>query len=68
MKQITELPNEDRFLEEHEILDRIPISRRTLSNWKKDGKIPYVKIVKRVLYHWPSVSEALLRQSKGTLP
>lgn len=53
------------FLDEKEILARIPISKRTLFNWRAAGKIPTVSIGRRNLFHWPSVSAALLRQQRG---
>lgn len=53
----------DEFLNEVELIGRIPISRRTLTNWRNAGKIPFVQIPgsRRVLYHWPSVLLVLLR-------
>ena len=53
------------FLDEKEILARIPISRRTLFNWRAAGKIPAVSIGRRNLFHWPSIEAALLRQQRG---
>lgn len=55
----------DSFLDEKQILARIPISRRTLFNWRAAGKIPHVKIGRRNLFHWPSVESALLRIQRG---
>jgi hypothetical protein len=53
------------FLDEREVLARIPISRRTLFNWRTAGKIPTVSIGRRNLFHWPSIEAALLRQQRG---
>lgn len=53
------------FISQAELLERIPVSRRTLSNWRRSGAIPYVKIGRRILFHWPSVQAALLRSQKG---
>jgi hypothetical protein len=53
------------FLDEKQILARIPISRRTLFNWRASGKIPFVRLGRRNLFHWPSVEQALLRQQRG---
>ena len=56
------------FLDEKQILARLPVSRRTLFNWRTTGKIPYVRLGgRRVLFHWPSVEAALLRMQKGGL-
>jgi len=53
------------FLDEKQILTRIPVSRRTLWNWRDSGKIPFIKIGRRNLFHWPSVEAALLRLQRG---
>jgi hypothetical protein len=53
------------FIDESEMLKRIPISRGTLFNWRKSGKIPSVKIGRRCLYHYPSIESALLRMQSG---
>jgi hypothetical protein len=50
------------FLNQKQLLARLPISRRTLFNWRTTGKIPCVQIGRRrILFHWPSVEAALLR-------
>ena len=54
------------FLSATALLDRLPVSRRTLHNWMKDGTIPYIKTSgRRVLFDWPSVRAALLRKQRG---
>jgi hypothetical protein len=60
-------PSEDQFINEPEVLRRLPVSRRTLGNWKTSGKIPFIRLPgsRRVLFHWPSVEQALLRQQRG---
>lgn len=56
------------FLTTAELLQKIPVCRRTLSNWIAGGQIPYVKIPgsRKLLFHWGSVHEALLRLQRGT--
>jgi predicted DNA-binding transcriptional regulator AlpA len=50
------------FIDEKQLLARLPISRRTLFNWRTTGKIPCVRLGgRRILFHWPSVEAALLR-------
>ena len=54
------------FIDEKQLLARLPISRRTLFNWRTSGKIPCVRLCgRRVLFHWPSVEAALLRHQHG---
>jgi hypothetical protein len=56
---------ETGFIDEKRLLARLPISRRTLGNWKAKGILPYIKIGRRCLYDWASVQGALLRQQRG---
>jgi hypothetical protein len=53
------------FINEKQLLARLPISRRTLGNWKAKGILPFIKIGRRCLYDWPSVQNALLRRQRG---
>ena len=61
------VPNQDpvSFIDEPEMLRRLPISRRTLCVWVANGQIPVVKINHRILFHWPSVETALLNLQRG---
>jgi hypothetical protein len=57
---------EPNFINEKQLLAKLPISRRTLFNWRTSGKIPYVRPGgRRILFHWPSVEAALLRLQRG---
>jgi hypothetical protein len=53
------------FMDEKQLLAKLPISRRTLGNWKATGVLPYIKIGRRCLYDWASVHGALLRRQRG---
>jgi predicted site-specific integrase-resolvase len=58
--------NEGGFIDERELLKRLPVSRRTLFSWRTSGKIPFVHLGgRRILFHWASVEKALLRQQRG---
>jgi hypothetical protein len=58
-------PSEGGFLNEKQILARVPVSRRTWGNWKAKGLVPVIKIGRRCLYSWQNVSEALQRMERG---
>lgn len=59
-------PPDSGFIDELELLQRLPVSRRTLFTWRYSGKIPFVNLGgRRNLYHWPSVEAALLRMQRG---
>jgi predicted site-specific integrase-resolvase len=65
--QQTAPTGESGFIDEKQLLARLPISRRTLFIWRATGKIPYVNLGgRRVLFHWPSVEQALLRHQRGS--
>ena len=54
------------FIDEKQLLARLPISRRTLFAWRMTGKIPYVRLSgRRILFHWPTVEATLLRFQRG---
>jgi hypothetical protein len=53
------------FIDEKELRRRLPVSRRTVHNWRAAGKIPSIVIGRRVLFCWDSVSAALRRMERG---
>jgi hypothetical protein len=55
---------EDGFLDKDGLLKRVPWSPGTLQNRMRSG-LPHIKDGRRVLFHWPSVSDWLLRQQRG---
>jgi predicted site-specific integrase-resolvase len=68
MKDSTENESgEPDFIDEKQLLARLPVSRRTLASWRKQGRIPFVRMpgARRVLYHWQSVAASLLRMQRG---
>jgi len=58
-------PNQSGFKSETEMLQLVPVSRRTWGNWKRKGIVPYIKIGRRCLYDFESVRAALLRRQTG---
>lgn len=55
------------FIDQAELLRRLPVSRRTLFNWRVSGKLPFVSLGRKTLYHWPTVEAALLRMQRNSL-
>jgi hypothetical protein len=53
------------FLTVAELQKKIPVSRRTIFAWRKQGWLPSVQTGTKILFHWPSVENALLRQQRG---
>jgi|ERR1039457_3017533 excisionase family DNA binding protein len=54
------------FIDTDELLRRLPVSRGTIRNWCRSGKIPYIKTPgRRVLFCWENVANALRRMERG---
>lgn len=54
-------PAPDGVLTRKELAAHLRISLRTLEEWQRDGAVPFIKLGKVVLFHWPDVI-AHLRQ------
>jgi excisionase family DNA binding protein len=64
LAEVSKLNDTAELLTTQEVIDRLRISRRTLHEHVKRGKLPAIKLGARVLYHWPSVLSALLRNQR----
>jgi hypothetical protein len=53
------------FLTVAELQKKIPVSRRTIFSWRKQGWLPSVQVGSKILFHFPSVEAALLRMQRG---
>lgn len=53
------------IIDEAELLRRIPISRRSVIVWRRKRWIPHIRMGRRVLYSWASVTEAMRRRECG---
>ena len=53
------------FLTTAQLQKIIPLSRRSIFEWRKKGIIPSIQIGSKILYHGPSVEAALLRRQNG---
>jgi predicted site-specific integrase-resolvase len=62
-----DLSEKAEFINEKQLLQRLPVSRRTLTNWRNKGQIPFVRLPgsRRVFYHWQSIEAALLRMQRN---
>ena len=49
----------DDLLVKRELAKKIRRSPRTVDLWMRQGKLPYLKIGKTVLFRWPDVLEKL---------
>jgi hypothetical protein len=65
--QIAVTPQGDRgFLTTSELQKNVlPLSRRSIFEWRKKGIIPSIQCGSKVLYHKDSVIAALLRHQNG---
>ena len=57
----------ETFISFDELLPRLPVGARSAREWTRQGVIPSIRLPgsRRVLYHWPSVEQALLRRQRG---
>ena len=52
------------FLTKEEVIDILQISAQTLKLWRKDGRIPYIKISPKKFVYKKEDIEAVLRRSR----
>jgi excisionase family DNA binding protein len=45
----------ESLLTKPEVAERLRRSKRTCDVWMRQGKLPYIKVGKSVLFHWPDV-------------
>lgn len=67
-KPLTILPTAGGdFLSFELLLPRLPVCERSAREWTRKGILPSIRLPnsRRVLYHWPSVAQALLRLQRG---
>jgi hypothetical protein len=57
-ERITDRASDD-LLVKRELAKKIRRSPRTVDLWMRQGKLPYLKIGKTVLFRWPDVLEKL---------
>jgi len=48
-------PSEDGLLTKREIAPRLHCSVRTVDDWMRKGRLPYLKLGKSVRFHWTDV-------------
>jgi|GEM_PF-1323189 len=61
-----DLPHRDRqFLTNRQLQDILPLSRRSIFEWRRKGILPSIQVGSKVLYHRESVIASLLRRQNG---
>lgn len=55
MPGLTALTRTDEILEKTETAQRLKISTRTLDQWMRVGRVPFLKIGKTVRFRWADV-------------
>lgn len=51
--------NGERFLTDREVSERLKLSRRTLQDYRTEGKIPYIHLGGKILYQESDVQKLL---------
>jgi len=54
-----------QFLTTRQIQEILPLSRRSIFEWRRKGILPAIQIGSKILYHRESVIAALLRRQNG---
>jgi excisionase family DNA binding protein len=49
----------DGFLNKKDLAQQLRVTVRTVENWQRRGVLPFCKIGKVVLFHWPDVRDHL---------
>jgi hypothetical protein len=61
-----ELPHGTRqFLTNRQLQDILPLSRRSIFEWRRKGILPSIQVGSKIIYHRESVVAALLRRQAG---
>ena len=50
----------DVMLNKAELAARLKLTVRSIENWQRRGALPFVKVGKVVLFHWPDVVDHLI--------
>ncbi len=58
--------NGERFLSDRELSERLKISRRTLQEYRNEGKLPYIQLGGKVLYKESDIERMLQNGYKET--
>ncbi len=61
-KEQKPLFNGERYFTEKEVAEKLHISRRTLFEWRENGKLPYIKIGSKILYRQSDIQTSLEKQ------
>ncbi|MEI7821717.1 MAG: helix-turn-helix domain-containing protein [Verrucomicrobiota bacterium] len=52
---LTAIASTDEILEKPQTAERLKVSTRTLDEWMRAGRVPYLKIGKSVRFRWSDV-------------
>ena len=60
-------PSVGEFITTETLANRLHVCPSTLVKWGHEGHLPFIKLDRKILWHWPSVKETLLRQSRNNV-
>ena len=60
------LPSDDEYMCDKEVAYMLKVSRRTLSEYRSNGTLPYYVLGGKVLYKRSEIEQALKREYNGT--
>lgn len=59
--------NDDGYLTKAEVARRLCRTPRTVETWMKAGRIPFLRVGRSVLFHWPTI-EQYMKANFAVLP
>jgi hypothetical protein len=61
VEELSNAPQTPAIFDTKSLADFLTVSPRTLANWRKEGKIPFVQIGKIVLYRGEDINEFITK-------
>ena len=63
LKNRTPHLNGEKFLTNRDVCNMLHVSQRTLQEWRKQGKIPFVRLKGKILYQQSEILKCLHQQT-----
>ena len=63
LKNRTPHLNGEKFLTNSDVCNMLHVSQRTLQEWRKQGKIPFVRLKGKILYQQSEILKCLHQQT-----
>lgn len=58
-------PSGEEYLTKRELAVKLRKTPRTIELWMSQGLIPYARLGRSILFHWPTVQESINAKMQG---